>query len=163
MNDILIRQAELSDLDAILTIEEASFSGPWTKESFLSALSSEYVTVFAAEVFGTEVVGTEREARLVGFGCVCTFAPECEIQNIAVHPDARGNGIGERLLSAMLRHGMEKGADTAFLEVRESNTPARTLYEKSGFLSIGIRRNYYSKPTENAVIMQLNMTENSPL
>ena len=102
------------------------------------------MTIFAAE----------KNGAVVGFGCLALLPPECEIPNIAVHPEERGQGIGELIFKSMLDHAAEKGADTAFLEVRESNTPARTLYEKNGFVSIGIRRDYYAKPTENAVIMQ---------
>lgn len=147
MNPLIIREASLNDLDAILSIEELSFTVPWTKASFASALESEYVTVLAAE----------RDGQTVGFGCISLLPPECEIPNIAVHPEERGNGVGGALFSAMLQLAEEKGAEIAFLEVRESNTPARSLYEKNGFAPMGIRRNYYTKPTENAIIMQKNL------
>ncbi len=151
MNKLIIREAELLELDTILEIEELSFTVPWTKDSFLSAFASDMITVFSAE----------KNGAAVGFGCVSVLAPDCEILNIAVHPDERGNGIGRLLLNAMLEYAAKNGGEAAFLEVRESNTPARTLYEKNGFIPIGIRRNYYSKPTENAIIMQLNLQKNT--
>ena len=144
MSDLTVRQATIDDLDAILTIEELSFTVPWSKESFVSAFSSEYITVFTAE----------REEKTVGFGCAALLPPECEIPNIAVHPDERGKGTGNAIFTAMLRFAAEKGAQIAFLEVRESNIAARSLYEKNGFTAIGIRKNYYTKPIENAIIMQ---------
>ncbi len=153
MNDITIREATLSDLDAILAIEQLSFTVPWSRDSFESSLASDQITVFAAE----------KDGRIAGFGCVWVLSPESEILNIAVHPDERGGGVGRLLLNAMLQSAANKGADTAFLEVRESNTPARTLYETSGFTPLGIRRNYYTKPTENAVIMQKLLQQNKSL
>lgn len=144
MSELIIREATVSDLDAILTIEEKSFTEPWSRDSFISAFSSEYMTIFAAD----------RDRTTVGFGCLALLPPECEIPNIAVHPNERGKGTGEAIFTAMLRFAADFGAEVAFLEVRESNIPARSLYEKSGFVSIGIRKNYYAKPTENAVIMQ---------
>ena len=144
MNDTTIRRASLADLDAIAEIETLSFTVPWTKDSFTAAFESEYMTLFAAE----------KDGQVVGFGCVSVLAPECEIPNIAVHPNERGSGIGGKLFTAMLQYAGEKGANTAFLEVRESNIAARSLYEKNGFLPLGIRRNYYTKPTENAIVMQ---------
>ena len=144
MSELIIREATVCDLDAIAAIEECSFTVPWSRDSFASALSSDYITVFIAE----------RDRVTIGFGCTALLPPECEIPNIAVHPDERGKGTGDALFSHMLRFAAEKGADTAFLEVRESNAPARCLYEKHGFISIAVRKNYYIKPTENAVIMQ---------
>lgn len=144
MNDIAIREACLQDMDAIYGIEQTSFSVAWSRESFVSAFESENIQIFAAE----------EENALIGFGCIMVIPPESEILNLAVLPQYRGQGIGGRLLSAMLACAEEQKAKSAYLEVRESNAPARALYEKNGFFPLGIRKNYYTKPTENAIIMQ---------
>ena len=144
MNDILIREAVPADIDTIYGIEQVSFSVAWSRDSFVSAFASDMTKIYAAEENGS----------VIGFGCIIVFPPDSEILNIAVLPEYRGQGIGNRLLSAMMHYAGEKEADAVYLEVRESNTPARTLYEKSGFLPLGVRKNYYTKPTENAVLMR---------
>lgn len=148
MNDIIIRNAVPEDLDTIFAIEQVCFTVPWSMESFRSAFAADMVHIFAAE----------RQGTVIGFGCVSALPPDSEILNIAVLPEARGLGIGSLLLAAMLDCAVTLGADTAYLEVRESNTPARGLYGKYGFVPLGIRRNYYSKPTEHAVVMQKTLT-----
>jgi ribosomal-protein-alanine N-acetyltransferase len=133
MSELIVREATPSDLDSILAIEEISFTVPWSRDSFVSAFSSDCMTFFAAI----------RDGKTVGFGCVSLLPPECEIPNIAVHPDERGKGTGNAIFSHLLRFAAEKGADTAFLEVRESNIPARSLYEKHGFIKTKEIRSWY--------------------
>ncbi len=144
MDEIIIRPAVIQDIDEIFEIEQRSFTVPWSREAFTSAFASAYITIYAAEHNGT----------VVGFGCISLLPPESEVLNIAVRPDGRGLGVGRRLLNEMLSHAKNNGADTAYLEVRASNTPARTLYETAGFVPFGIRKKYYEKPREDAVIMQ---------
>ena len=75
------------------------------------------------------------------------------VGNLAVRPDRRRQGLGAALVAAMGAAAREKGLAFLTLEVRESNLPARRLYEKCGFAAVGTRKNYYEKPTENAVLM----------
>ena len=82
-----------------------------------------------------------------------TVSSEGSITNVAVHPEKRGLGIGEALVREALRLGNTLSLDYVTLEVRDSNTPARRLYEKCGFKAVGTRRGFYSKPKEDAVIM----------
>ena len=79
--------------------------------------------------------------------------PEGEIYRIAVREDKRQRGVGYRLLSYALKTESGSGVETVFLEVRSKNTPARALYKAYGFKEIGIRKNYYQNPTDDAVIM----------
>lgn len=143
VNGVRVRIAAGEDADALFAIEMCSFTVPWSRESFASALSSDMMTVFAAEENG----------RVIGFGVLSVLAPEGEVLNIAVHPDARGSGTGRLILNTMLDHAKAEGADTVFLEVRETNAPARGLYESAGFTAVGVRKDYYDKPKENAVVM----------
>ncbi|MBE6599388.1 MAG: ribosomal-protein-alanine N-acetyltransferase [Ruminococcaceae bacterium] len=142
--EVFVRKALTSDIDAIYAIELASFSDPWSKYFFNHSMAQDTEIVFAA-------VSSD---RIVGYGCLSVLPPEGEILNIAVSPEERGRGVGQLLLTAMLNHAAGEGVDTVFLEVRESNTAARSLYEKNGFSPIGIRKNYYIKPTEDAVVMR---------
>ncbi|MBE6569076.1 MAG: ribosomal-protein-alanine N-acetyltransferase [Ruminococcaceae bacterium] len=145
MTDTILRLCTEADLDAVYAIEQRSFSTPWSRESFASALHA----------VGTEIwLLTDEQGTILGFGCLMTIAGEGEVLNIAVDPAYRRKGYGEILLSAMLTSAVNRGAEEIFLEVRASNTPARTLYEKYGFAPIGIRKKYYTNPTEDAVCMR---------
>lgn len=142
-----ILHAEPSMLPAILEIENEAFTCPWSEKSFEEAFSSPNITVFAA-------VDETNENALAGFSCLMWYGDEGEILNIAVKASARKNGIGQLLMDAMLTEGTANGVRDFYLEVRESNTAARHLYDKNGFVALGVRRRYYTRPVEDAVIMR---------
>lgn len=142
---MILCHAELSMLPAILDIENAAFTCPWSQKSFEEAFASEHITVYAV---------LTPDGCLAGFSCLMAYGEEGEILNIAAHPDMRRQGIGQMLMDAMITEGSEKGVQDFYLEVRESNAPARHLYEKNGFEALGIRKRYYTNPVENAVIMR---------
>ena len=142
-----VLHAEPSMLPAILDIENEAFTCPWSEKSFEEAFASPNITVFAA-------VDETNENDLAGFACLMWYGDEGEILNIAVRTSARKNGIGQLLMDAMLTEGAADGVRDFYLEVRESNAAARHLYDKNGFEILGIRKRYYSKPVENAVIMR---------
>ena len=83
---------------------------------------------------------------------------EADMMNVAVHPDYRRQGIGEKLVLALAQALTEKGIRGLMLEVRESNVPAIALYEKLGFRQVGLRKNYYRAPKENALIMRKELS-----
>ena len=94
-----------------------------------------------------------QDGSIAGYiGMLCVL-DEGEITNVAVAEGFRRQGIGERLLSSLLQAGRKEGVDSFTLEVRESNSSARRLYRKLGFQEEGIRRNFYEKPTEDAILM----------
>ena len=138
----IVKAAE-KHIDEIVEIEKAEFSLPWSKKSFLSELEDENVIFLAAE----------DGERTVGFGILHYYNDEGEIYNIAVSSDYRRQGIGDMLLSELLKMAGDLGVNTVFLDVRESNLPARNLYKKYGFYDINIRKGYYDQPKEDAVIM----------
>ena len=80
-------------------------------------------------------------------------ADECYVANVAVHPDFRGRGVGDRLLRALEESAKERGGAFLSLEVRESNLPALALYRGHGFVRAGLRKNFYREPVENALIL----------
>ena len=142
MTDILLRPFAETDLPAVLVIEEASFFSPWTREAFLHELHSAHSRLTVAE----------RRGEVVGYMCCWYVADEVQILDIAVHLEARRQGIGERLLCHALTIGRQKGARSAHLEVRRSNLPARALYEKLGFSVVAARQRYYSD-SEDALVL----------
>jgi ribosomal-protein-alanine N-acetyltransferase len=90
--------------------------------------------------------------ELLAFLVAHNLGPEWELENIVVAPSARRKGLGARLVGELLTHAREAGSEHVFLEVRESNQPARILYEKTGFEETGRRTGYYLSPPEDAIL-----------
>ena len=134
-----------SDLDTILEIEQASFVNPWTREMYLAELENRGVSYC--------YVVRNASQRVVGFCSFWRVLDELHINNLAVAPEHRGAGAGTALLHAVLREGARMGARRATLEVRQSNEAARRLYERLGFSVAGVRRGYYTKPVEDALVL----------
>jgi ribosomal-protein-alanine N-acetyltransferase len=136
------------DLDQILAIEQASFQTPWTRRSFLFELRE--------NPFAWNLVVREGE-RVVAYACLWTVDRELKINNIAVHPDDRGRGHGRRLLVEILSRARAKGCVEATLEVRPSNSAARSLYRSLGFHDVGRRKGYYEDTHEDAILMSATL------
>lgn len=143
----LIRTLSVADLPAILEIERASFSTPWRETTFEGLLLRR----------DTDVIGITQVGRLIGYAISWTVGDQAELGNVAVAPSERGQGLGRMLVDASLRLVQARGAREVFLEVRESNTGARDLYEKSRFRVVGRRKNYYAKPLEDALVMRRDL------
>ena len=138
-----------SDLAQVLHSEQAAYDFPWKHEVFLECLRVGYNCWVA-----------EQAGALTAHGVMSIGADECHILNLCVHPQWRRQGLGRRLLRRLLRLAQERGADTAFLEVRVSNAAARGLYAAEGFCEIGTRRAYYPAQhgREDAVVLALALT-----
>lgn len=132
-----------ADLPQVAEIEKNIFSIPWSEKAFKDSMESEN-TIY--------IVAKERDKVLGYAGMYCSFE-EGNITNVAVDTSARRHSVGQNLIIDILNKGKEKGVTDFFLEVRETNYAAISLYEKIGFKASGIRKNFYEKPTENAVIM----------
>jgi ribosomal-protein-alanine N-acetyltransferase len=133
------------DIDDVLAIEERAFTNPWTRAMYLAELENTGVSYcFLAR--------NERN-EAVGFCSFWRVLDELHINNLAVTPDLRRNGIGSMLLAFVVKKGVELGARRATLEVRRSNDAARMLYERFGFAVAGVRPGYYSKPVEDALVL----------
>lgn len=143
MSDIMIRKMQQSDLAQICEIEKENFSLPWSEKSFSESMERTD-TVFLTALADGEVAGY--------IGCYC-IAGTGEITNVAVKDSYRRKGIGGMLLERLYEEGAMLDTQEYFLEVRESNEPAIGLYMRQGFVKEGIRKNFYEKPVENAVIM----------
>lgn len=141
-----VRPAVAEDLPALLDIENASFSNPWTANSLTEALQEARTIVLAATVAG----------RVCGYGVAWTVLDEGDLTRLAIDPAARRLGLGTLLTQALLQACQACGAHRVFLEVRVGNEQARRLYDRQGFKQVGLRRNYYGDG-EDAVVMQWNV------
>jgi ribosomal-protein-alanine N-acetyltransferase len=94
---------------------------------------------------------------VLGFLVAQHLAPEWELENIVVAPAARRKGVGKRLIEWLLEEARGAQSESVFLEVRESNTIARALYETTGFQQVGRRKSYYSAPSEDAILYRWNL------
>lgn len=143
-----------ADLDAIVGIEQASFSNPWTRDMYVRELQNPDVSFL--------YVLRAPEAGIVAFCSFWLVLDEVHINNLAVRGDFRGQGLGTALLEHVLRAGASRGAGRATLEVRRSNAPARRLYERLGFEVAATRPNYYVSPSEDALILWKGALNTSP-
>lgn len=139
---------EVSDLDEVLEVERASFTNPWSRQMFLWEMENAGVSY--AYVLRTPAW------RVAGFCTAWLVLDELHINNVAVRPECRGQGAGRKLLVFVLRAAAKLGAAKATLEVRRSNAAALKLYEGLGFHVEGARRNYYTNPVEDALILWLH-------
>ncbi len=133
------------DLDGVLEVEEESFTNPWTREMYAWELQNRAV----CHIY---VVRTP-EHTVAGFCSFWLVFDEIHINNVALRPALRGQGLGTALMRYVLREARQLGARRATLEVRASNVGARKLYERLGFRLEGTRRNYYTNPVEDALIL----------
>lgn len=146
MTNIEIEKMTLDDIDAVEEIDNLSFPIPWSRASFEQELTNLFATYWVAKI-GKKVVG------YIGSWMVID---ECHIMNVAIHPKYRNLGIASKLIQAMLNNCNQHGISYVLLEVRMQNIPAQKLYEKFGFHTDGIRKNYYKNPDgtyEDAILM----------
>ena len=134
-----------ADLDGVLAVEDASFTNPWTREMYAWELQNRAV----CHIY---VVRTP-DRPVVGFCAFWLVFDEIHINNVAILPELRGRGMGTALMRRVFEEAGRLGATRATLEVRASNEGARRLYERLGFYVAATRRNYYSQPVEDALIL----------
>lgn len=132
-------------LSQIAKIEETCFAHPWSYDSLKAELYKDDAYFFAAVI----------EGKAVGYIGMNTVLDEGYIANVAVLPEYRERGIGQRLISYIILTAEENNLSFVTLEVRKSNEKAISLYRKNGFKEVGERKNFYSEPTENALLMTL--------
>ena len=137
------REMLVEDLDQVVEIENSLFSVPWTKEGFFTFLIKEENKFFVVEEKG----------KILGYCSMQTVLDEGDILNVAVRRERQKEGIGYFLVDSMLMMAEARGIRTVHLEVREGNDTARRLYQRLGFAEDGLRKNYYTDPLENAVLM----------
>jgi len=143
-SEVMARDMYLSDLDAVVQIEAASFPTPWSRSAFQTELMENNFAAYLVLDF---------HGRVVAYGGMWLILDEAHVTNVAVHPDFRGYHLGERMMVGLLDKARAVGSQRMTLEVRRSNQVAQNLYHKLGFMQLGVRRGYYSEPREDAFIM----------
>ena len=143
-----IRRMKDEDLSEVRAIEMVAFSNPWSESTFRGEIQNTSLS------FPLVVVRKPGD-RIVGYVIFWHIREDVQVNNIAVHPDFRGQGIGEALMRHIIDKVRRNGATFITLEVRVSNSPAITLYKKLGFEALGVRKNYYTNPDEDACLMGL--------
>ena len=148
-NDYVITPLKLSHVQQMAEIEKLCFSEPWSEETIKDELDTPLSRYFVCQ----------NGDRVLGYIGTRILLDQCDITNIAVHPDVRRGGIATLLLKELIETVRPMGVEVLYLEVREGNTPARAFYEKSGFVSVGRRKNYYNLPTEDAILMTKSLED----
>ena len=144
MENIIISKMSLNDIDSIMEIEILSFNIPWTKESFLSEITTNKLA---------EYIVARLDGEIVGYTGMWKILDEGHITNIAVHPKARRKRVATMMVEELIKVAKQCDIEKLTLEVRESNILAQTLYRKFGFEVLGARKGYYADNKEDALIM----------
>ena len=133
-----------SHVAQVAELEKICFSDPWSENSVASELKNPLSCWLVAEEDGVAAgyIGSQ------------TVMDESDMMNVAVHPDHRRKGVAESLVNELIEALKKRGSCCLTLEVRASNEPAKALYEKLGFVQVGLRRNYYRNPKEDALILR---------
>lgn len=139
MQNLNIRTMTETDVQAVAALEQENFSRPWTPAMILEELTQDCSRYFVAEYDG----------NVIGYGGMQIILDEGYVTNIAVSGEYRRRGVASALIERMLREPVS----FLSLEVRKSNAPAIALYRKFGFSECGLRRGYYTNPTEDALIL----------
>ena len=140
-----------ADLGAVVETEQESFTVPWTRSTFASLLRRPDAHLWVAEDRESEAV--------VGHVVTWVVVDQAELGDIVVREAWRGRGLGQRLMDTVAAHVRAEGVRELFLEVRESNEAAQRLYLRNGFREVARRRNYYTRPHEDALVMQKNLAD----
>ena len=141
---MILTQMNAAHVSQVAELERICFADPWSEKSVASELDNKWALWLVA-LEGDTVVG------YIGSQ---TAVDETDVMNVAVHPDHRRQGIAEALIEKLVLELKARGSHALMLEVRASNAPAISLYEKLGFLQVGLRKNYYRNPKEDARILR---------
>ena len=136
------------EIDAVLAVEQASFSNPWTRDMYLAEFENEGVSFLLLARDAEGIPG-----KVIGFCAFWRILDELHVNNLAVLPERRRQGVAAALLERLLSEGVRLNATRTTLEVRRSNEAALKLYERFGFSVAGVRRAYYTHPVEDALIL----------
>ena len=145
MNIVIERLASAADLDGVMELEEASFNNPTTRDWYERELER-------PEVCFIYLLRTP-DVPVAAFCAFWLVVDQAHINNLAVRPEMRRQGLGSQLIHAIVKEAGQLGAASLTLEVRESNVAARRLYEHAGFTVHSVRKSYYTNPVEDALVL----------
>jgi ribosomal-protein-alanine acetyltransferase len=144
MTDFFVERATVADLHRISELEKQCFPDAWSEGALLSQINGEFYLTFVLK---------NEAGELLGYISGSLLSTEAEIFRVATDVSRRRQKIGSTLVSHFISYTKERGCSQIFLEVRESNTPARALYTSLGFAENGVRRGYYKNPKEDAILL----------
>ena len=136
-----VRNATTEDVPAVAMLEAACFPDPWPEDYIGRRLA--------------KLLVAEQDGAFLGYAALASVLDEGSLDSIAVTPEHRRRGVADALLDAAAAWGRQRGLRFITLEVRAGNGPAAALYEKHGFVRVGLRKNYYENPREDAILMTL--------
>lgn len=142
--NILCRRMTLEDVDAVYAIEQATFSTPWSRQSFVDEMTTNKCARY---------VVAEENGRVIAYAGAWLVFEEGHITNIAVQAEERGRGVGTAVTRALMQYAANMGVQYLTLEVRKSNLAAQKMYKSLGFLELGVRKRYYEDNGEDAYLM----------
>ena len=144
----VIRQMVADDITAVMEVDKASFSSPWTEEIFHLELDKNENAHYYVMIL---------DDKIIGYAGMWVVIDDAQITNIAVLPEHRGHKLGETLFNFLCQKAILMGVSQLSLEVRVSNVIAQKMYRKFGLVPGGIRKNYYSDNREDAIVMWVNL------
>ncbi len=144
MSGLRIRRMNFMDVDAVVKVEQETFTTPWSRAAFEAETSDNELAYYLV---------VDDSGTIAGYAGMWLIIDEAHVTNIAMSAAYRGAGLGEKLVRALMELARERGAVSMTLEVRVSNEKAQSLYAKLGFVPRGKRRNYYTDNREDALIM----------
>jgi len=148
MAKLIIRKMSFIDIDDVSEVDQASFTIPWPKETFLQEITkNDYAHYFVAEL----------DHKVIGYIGMWIVIDDAQITNVAVLPKFRGYKIGEKLFQYACEQAIRMGSERLSLEVRASNLIAQRMYQKFGLVQGGIRKKYYTDNQEDAIVMWVNL------
>ena len=145
-----LRPIGVSDLDAVMAIEQRAYSFPWTRGNFIDSLAAGYAAQLLIASGG----------QAIGYFVAMPGVDEMHLLNLTVAPRLQRRGHARTLLDALQRRCLEQGLPKLWLEVRASNARAREIYARRGFAEVGLRRGYYpagKAQREDAIVMSLDL------
>ena len=144
IGNIVVRPMRPADMDGVMAVEHDSFLTPWSRAAFEEELAQNRLARY---------IVAEENGIIVGYAGTWLVINEAHVTNVAVSGQRRREGIGRLLMTKLMELSRESGMESMTLEVRVSNTAARSLYQELGFVEAGLRRNYYSETKEDALIL----------
>lgn len=141
---LVVRPMTRPDTPTVARLEAEAFSTPWKEETFRTLLGRSGAELWVAEL---------ADEGVVGYYVLWCIQDQGELANIAIRSDLRRRGLGSRLLDHVMENARRRGVKSLYLEVRESNHAATAMYEARGFRQIGMRRDYYERPREDARVL----------
>lgn len=142
----------LQDLPFVETLEQVCFAAPWSRETYRHELTHNRLSSYWVLRPDPACAGAP---PILAYGGFWSLGPEAHIVTIATHPEYRRQGLGRMLLDAMIARARAAGAHEVTLEVRAGNAAAQAMYEKMGFVVVGVRKRYYRDNGEDALLMTL--------